>query len=454
MTMKAVRITRMIASGTAAALALCAAGAHAEMDAAQLGKLGTELTPNGAEKAGNKEGTIPAWEGGLTKPPPGWKPEQGYVDPFKDEKPILKIDAKNVDQYKDKVSPGLQAMLKKYPGFYLNVYPTHRTFALPNEVYDATRKQAATAKVDGLALTGYVGPGTPFPVPKTGVEAMYNHTTRYFGSIKTCRDWLPVRANGDYYRVGFCEDNVQGQNMVPRQDGIIFSFFGYYDAPDTLVGTIYLVHDPVDFTKASRAAWIYNAGQRRVRRAPDLAYDNIDDGTEGMRTTDDYWGFQGAMDRYDYKLVGKREMYIPYNAYKQLDPTLKYKDMVDKGHIKSELQRFELHRVWVVEATLKQGMSHVLPKRTYYIDEDSQTIALADGYDGRGNLWRVYTYPLIEAYDAGVMFQAPFVTHDLSNGNYMVTALTNERPQPAYTWGAKGKLADFQVDAIRRRGTR
>jgi hypothetical protein len=451
--MNSTRITQRLALG-AAAFALLAATAHAEMDAAQLARLGTDLTPNGAEMAGNKEGTIPAWTGGLSKPPAGWKPEQGYVDPFKDEKPLFKIDAKNLDQYKDKVSPGLQAMIKKYPGFYLNVYTTHRTFAQPKEVYEDTKKQAATAKLNGLSISGYVGPGTPFPVPKSGVEEMFNHTTRFFGSIKTCRDWLPVRANGDYYRVGFCEDNVQGQNMEPRQDGTIFSFFGYYDAPDTLVGTIYLVHDPVDFTKGSRAAWIYNAGQRRVRRAPDLAYDNIDDGTEGMRTTDDYWGFQGAMDRYDFKLVGKKEMYIPYNGYKQLDPALKYKDMVDKGHLKSELQRFELHRVWVVEATLKQGMSHVLPKRTYYLDEDSHTISLAEGYDGRGNLWRTYTYPLIQAYDAGVMFQAPFVTHDLSNGNYMVTALTNERKQPAYSWGAKGKLADFQVDAIRRRGTR
>lgn len=451
--MKALKLKTGLAVG-ALALAMGTPTARADMDATQLARLGADLTPNGAETAANKEGTIPAWTGGLTKPPAGWKPEMGYADPYKDDKPILKIDAKNIDQHKDKVSPGLQAMIKKYPSFYLNVYPTRRSFAQPKEIYDATKKQAATAKLNGLSIEGYVGPGTPFPVPKNGVEAMYNHTTRYFGSVKTCRDWLPVRASGDYYRVGFCEDNVQGQNMEPRQDGTIFSFFGYYDAPDTLVGTIYLVHDAVDFTKGGRAAWIYNAGQRRVRRAPDLAYDNIDDGTEGMRTTDDYWGFQGAMDRYDFKLVGKKEMYVPYNAYKQQDPTLKYKDMVDKGHVKSELQRFELHRVWVVDATLKQGTSHVLPRRTFYIDEDSHTIVLADGYDSRGNLWRAYTYPLVQAYDTGAMFQAPFVTHDLSNGNYMVTALTNERKQPAYTWGAKGKLADFQVDAIRRRGTR
>jgi lipoprotein-anchoring transpeptidase ErfK/SrfK len=435
-------------------VALSTTAVHAELDATQLARLGKDLTPNGAEMAGNKEGTIPAWTGGMTEPPAGWKPSMGYVDPFKDEKPVLRIDAKNVDQYKDKITVGMMAMIKKHPNFYLNVYPTHRTFSQSKAVYDATKKQAATAKLDGLSIQGYVGPGTPFPIPKTGTEAMYNHTTRFFGGYKTCRDWLPVRPTGDYYRVGFCEDMIQGQNMEPRTEGGIFSFFGYYDAPETLIGTIYLVHDPVDFTQGARQAWVYNAGQRRVRRAPDLAYDNIEDGTEGMRTTDDYWGFQGSMDRYDFKLVGKKEMYIPYNAYKLQDPTIKYKDMLDKGHVKSELMRYELHRVLVVDATLKAGTSHVIGRRTFYIDEDSNTIVQADGYDGRGNLWRAYSYPLVQAYDAGLMFQAPFINNDLTNGSFMLSALTNERKQPAYTWGAKGKAADFTADAIRRRGTR
>jgi len=448
----------------AAALALTTtipAAAHAQGDAAQqaraalVARLGVDLTPNGAEMAGNREGTIPAWAGGLTRPPTGWQPSMGYTDPFRGDRPILRIDARNLEQHRDKVTPGLQAMFRRYPAtFFLDIYPTRRSFALPQAIYDATRRQAATARLNGLGIEGYVGPGTPFPVPRTGVEAMYNHTTRFFGSVRTCRDWLPVRANGDFYRVGLCEDIVQGQNMVPRQDGILFSMFAHYDAPATLQGTIYLIHDSVDFTRGGRSAWIYNAGQRRVRRAPDLAYDNIDDGTEGMRTTDDYWGFQGSKARYDFNLVGKREMYIPYNAYRLQDPSLKYADMLERGHIKSDLQRYELHRVWVVDATLKPGMSHVLPRRTFYIDEDSHTIALADGYDSRGNMWRVYTYPLVQAYDAGVMFQAPFVTHDVSNGNFIVTGLTNERRQPAYTWGHMGRWADFQVDAIRRRGTR
>ncbi|VVQ15447.1 DUF1329 domain-containing protein [Pseudomonas fluorescens] len=428
--------------------------AFAQMTPEEISHLGKDLTPNGAEMAGNAAGTIPAWTGGLTAPPAGWTPDKGYVDPFKNEKPLYVITAQNMGEHANQLTPGLKALLEKYPTFNVPVYPTHRTFAHPQKIYDETRAKAATAKLNGLSIEGYDVPGTPFPVPKNGVEAMYNQTTKYFGGYKACRDWLPVRGNGTYYRVGFCEDVIQGQNMTPRTPGEVFAFFGAYDAPATLVGTIYLVHDPVDYTAGARQAWVYNAGQRRVRRAPDLAYDNIEDGTEGMRTTDDYWGFHGALDRYDWKLLGKKEMFIPYNAYKVMDPTLKYADMLDKGGIKSNLMRYELHRVWVVEATLKTGASHVLSRRTFYLDEDSHTIALADGYDSRGNLWRVYNYPLIQAYDAGVMFQTSFSAFDLTNGNFMVSALTNERPQPAYTWNSVGKAADFTADAIRRRGTR
>lgn len=447
--------TSIAAALAALALAFGAGGARAQLTQAEVERLGKDLTPNGAERAGNKDGSIPEWQGGMAKPPADWKREGGYADPFADEKPLFVITAQNADQYKDKLSAGLLALLKKYPAtFSVPVYPTHRTFALPQNVYDATKAQAGKVKLDGQSIKNYSLPGTPFPLPKSGTEAMYNHLLKWAGSYKRCGDWLPVKASGDFYRVGFCEDWVQGQNLDQPQPNQNFAFFGLYDAPATLVGTIYLVHDPIDYTVGKRDAWIYNAGQRRVRRAPDLAYDNIEDGTEGMRTTDDYWGFNGSMDRYNFKLLGKKEMYIPYNAYKLNDPKVKYKDLVQKGHPKSDLFRYELHRVWVVEATLKPGMSHVLAKRTFYLDEDSNIIALADGYDGRGNLWRAYTMPLMQAYDVPLMFQSPYVAHDLSNGNYMVTGLTNERKQPAYVWNTKAKWDDFQVDAIRRRGTR
>ncbi|MCK9285683.1 MAG: DUF1329 domain-containing protein [Rhodocyclaceae bacterium] len=439
-----------------AALVAAAPLAQAEMTAAEADRLGKDLTPNGAEKAGNKDGSIPAWDGGLTKPPAGWKPEQGYVDPFANEKPLFVITAQNMEQYKDKLTPGLQSLLKKYPAtFKLPVYPSHRSFSYPQAVYDATKAHAPKVKSSGDGIENYNEPGfTPFPMPKNGIEAMFNHKLWWFGGYNRCNDWLPTRASGEYYRVGFCEEFIQGQNFDNKQSNHIFSFYGLYDAPATLLGTIYLVHDPIDYTKGQRQAWIYNAGQRRVRRAPDVAFDNIDDGTEGMRTTDDYWMFNGSFERYNWKLVGKKEMYIPYNAYKINDSRLKYADMMDKGSLKSDLRRYELHRVWVVEATLKPGMSHVYGKRVYYLDEDSYQIALGDIYDTRGSLWRVSEAHLLEAYDTQTMFQSPTVVHDLANGSFIAQALMNERKAPVYAWNAKGKWAAFQMDAIRRKGTR
>lgn len=453
--MKSIKLLVTICS---AATILCTANAtHAEMTPADAARLGKDLTPNGAEAAGNKEGTIPAWTGGLAKPPAGWKPEMGYIDPFLDEKPLFVINAQNVEQHKDKLAPGAIALLKKYPNFRMPVYPTHRTFAYPQSVYDATKAQATKTKMDGEKIVDFKQPATPFPNPKTGVEAIFNTITRWYGAMNRCTDWLPVRPNGDYYRVGFCEEFIQRTNFVDASaipPGLMFGFYGYYDAPSALVGTIYMAHDPYQVNTDPREVWIYNAGQRRVRRAPDFGYDNYTDGTEGMVHVDTYFGFNGGMDRYNWKLLGKKEMYVPYNAYRLNDPKLKYADMLDKGHLKSDLFRYELHRVWVVEATLKENVTHQVHKRVLYLDEDSYLVAMEDLYDGRGNLWRAMLLPMIQAYDAPTMLPVPQIVHDLSNGSFIVLSIANERKQPFVTFGGKGKWSDFQIDAIRRKGTR
>lgn len=440
------------AIGTIAILSASHA-ALAAISAEEADRLGKDLTPMGAEKAGNKDGTIPAWDGGLTKPPAGFKPENGYIDPFAAEKPLFTITAQNYEQYKDKLTAGMIEMFKKYPNFRMPIYPTHRTFANPKEVYAHVKEQATKVTVDKAGgLQDYSAPGIGFPIPKTGVEVMYNHLLRWYGGFHFCTNWLPVRPNGDFYKVGYCEDQIQASNMDDPAPGQMYYYFGYYSAPTTLVGTMYLVHEPFDYTKSERAAWIYNSGQRRVRRAPNVAFDNVDDGTEGMRITDDWFGFNGSMERYEWQLVGKKEMYIPYNAYKLIDPKLKYADMLDKGFIKPDLIRYELHRVWVVEANLKKGMSHNYAKRTFYLDEDSWLIAAADAYDSRGTLWRSYSLPLTQLYDVPVMHQRPYMVHDLTNGNLFVGQIDNEIKQPSITFNVKGKVDDFKSDALRRRG--
>jgi hypothetical protein len=448
-------MNKFLASAVAVALIGIAAPASAKLSDAEIARLGADLTPVGAEKAGNKEGTIPAWTGGLCEAPAGWKPDQGYVDPFPNDKVKFTISAANMEQYKANLTAGTMAMLKKYDNFKMPVYETRRTACYPQAVYDAVKAQAGLVELRGFGIENR-GPSTvPFPIPKSGMEAIWNHTMRYLGGgVDREYHSFPVRANGDFYKIGAHEYRIFNQNLDQPQDNLLLGFLSYFTAPATLEGTVFLVHEPVDQVKQQRAAWIYNAGQRRVRRAPDLNYDNINDGTEGLRTTDQFDAYNGAPDRYDWKIVGKKEIYIPYNAYKLASKSLKYKeDMIRPGTPNSDLMRYELHRVWVIEATLKKGSKHVYGKREFYLDEDTWTVVYEDAYDTRNNLWRVSIHPMIQFYDAKVPWYRSNIWHDLSNGSYLFSLLDNEVKQP-WKFGEKGRWGDFQPDALRRIGTK
>jgi Protein of unknown function (DUF1329) len=444
---------RMLA--TAVAVAGVALPAQAKLSDSEAARLGADLTPIGAEKAGNADGTIPAWTGGLAGPPSGWSAAQGYVDPFASDQVKFTITAANADQYKDKLTPGTLAMLKKYQTFKMPVYETRRTAAYPKAVYDNVKAQSTKVDLQGFGVSN-LGPTTvPFPIPKNGLEAIWNHPLRYLGGgIDRNYNSFPVRANGDFYKIGVREYRIFNSNLDQPQDNLLLGFLSYFTAPATLEGTVFLVHEPVDQVKQQRAAWIYNAGQRRVRRAPDLNYDNINDGTEGLRTTDQFDAYNGAPDRYDWKLVGKQEIYIPYNSYKLSDKKLKYKEnIIRKNTINPDLMRYELHRVWVVEANLKSGSKHVYARRVFYLDEDSWTVVYEDAYDTRKQLWRVSMHPMIQFYDAKVPWYRANVWHDLSNGSYLLSLLENEIRTP-WKFGEKGQWADFQADALRRAGTK
>jgi hypothetical protein len=446
--------TKILAAAVAAALLGVAAPASAKLTDAEVARLGADLTPMGAEKAGNKDGTIPAWTGGLCAPPAGWTAAQGYVDPFASDKVLFTITKANAAQYKDKLTPGTLAMLDKYPEFKMNVYQTRRTACYPQSVYDEVKTISPKLELQGFGIAGGRS-AVPFPIPKSGMEVIYNHQQRFLGGgVDREYHSFPVRANGDFYKIGAHEYRIFNANLDQPQDNLLLGFLSYFTAPATLEGTVFLVHEPLDQVKQARAAWIYNAGQRRVRRAPDLAYDNINDGTEGLRTTDQFDAYNGAPDRYDWKIVGKKEVYVPYNSFKLSDKKLKYKqDMIRKNTPNADLLRYELHRVWEVEANLKSGSKHVYAKRVFFIDEDTWTVLYEDAYDTRKQLWRVGIHPLIQFYDAKVPWYRSNIWHDLSNSSYLFSLLDNEVKQP-WKFGEKGKWADFQPDALRRIGTK
>ncbi len=432
--------------------------AHAAVPAAEAEKLGTTLTPIGAEKAGNAAGTIPAWEGGNTKIPAGFVTGGHYPDPFADDKLLFTINAANSDKYKDNLPAGAVALMKRYPGWKMNVYPTRRSAAYPAGIYAETKGNATKATlVGGNGIAGTNG-GVPFPIPQNGLEAIWNHLTVYKGdTYATSWAQAPVTASGDYnlvkfdYEYDFVYSN-QKKTPAQREDNLLFYFLQIIKEPARLAGSILLVHDFVDQVETPRKAWTYNPGQRRVRLAPTVVYDNPGTAADALRTNDDFFMYNGATDRYDWKLLGKKEMYIPYNAYKVNGPTLKIKDVLKVGHVNPDPLRYELHRVWVVEANLKPGTSHLYKKRTFYIDEDSWIIHAIDKYDNRDQLWRYDELHSYGYYDVPFLAPGLEVKHDLQSGRYIALSLRNEE-KIVYKPVARTP-ADFTPDALRTKGTR
>lgn len=430
----------------------------AQLAPAELARLGGDLTPLGGEKAGNADQTIPAWDGGITKPPAGFKPGMRHPDPFAADKVLFSIAAGNLSEHAAKLTEGHKALLKAYPTFKMHVYPTRRSASAPQWIYDATKKAAATAKLaeGGNGVESTLN-GIPFPIPKSGLEVIWNHLLRFRGE-QSRRQFIqaaPTRG-GQYTLVKFEEDflalySQQGMTEAKLKNRIIL-FKQKVLAPARLAGGILLVHETLNQVKQPRDAWVYNPGQRRVRRAPNVAYDNPGTASDGMRTSDNLDMFNGAVDRYDWKLVGKREMFVPYNAYKLHSGSLTYKDILTPLHVNPEHLRYELHRVWVVDATLKANARHIYKRRTFYLDEDSWQTLAVDLYDNRDQLWRVSEGHAINYYDVPTIWGTAEVHTDLQAGRYLAYGLSNETTP--YDFSVKLTEAGFAPDALRREGLR
>ncbi|MFV3413590.1 DUF1329 domain-containing protein [Pseudomonas nitroreducens] len=446
----------------AALTALAVTDARAAVPADQAAQLKSSLTPMGAEKAGNAAGSIPAWSGGLTSAPAGYKgPGAHHVDPFAGEKPKFVITKANLDQYKANLTPGQIALFNAYPDTYqMPVYQTHRTGSAPQWIYDNIYKNATSAKLveGGNGFSDAYG-GVPFPIPQSGVEAVWNHIARYRGTYIVRRSsQAGVQRNGAYALVTSQDEALfrfyDPKGSFEKLGNTLFYYMTFTTAPARLAGNGALVQETLDQVKEPRQAWGYNPGQRRVRRAPTLAYDTPIEDSDGLRTADDTDMYNGAPDRYDWTLVGKKEIYIPYNNYQITSPEVKYKDLLTPGHVNPKYTRYELHRVWVVDGKLKPGARHIYSRRTLYLDEDSWGAAVVDQYDGRGELWRVSLAYLKSFYEQPMVWTALDTFHDLQAHRYSIQWLDNEEPGTADFSQPAPDDSNFSPSALRRKASR
>ena len=409
------------------------APAHAKVPPEQAARLGADLTPLGSERAGNADGSIPAWTGGITSPPEGIGYEKGkhLPDPFAADKPLVRIDASNMEAHDAFLTRGQKALMAQYGSYFMDVYPSRRSCAQPEHVYEAAKRNADIGELvaDGNGVAKAIM-ASPFPIPNNALEIVWNHTLRYRG-YKLQRQFtaIPVNQNGDYYEITVHDDAIlrwsdPQKRAAEELDNISIYYLLQTKAPARSAGYVVLVQESLNMLVEARRAWTYSPGTRRVRRAPTIAYDNPGTNSDGITTSDSFGGYNGAPDRFDWTVRGRSEKYVAYNNYRRV--LAPYKELVGKQHVNQSLMRYEKHRVWEVVGTLKENFRHVYGRRVFYIDEDTKGIVATEIYDGRGQLWRV------QELGGGVQYELPLcggsgdTVYDLVVGRYLMLGLINE----------------------------
>ena len=450
----------IIKAGLSAALTACLILRTAAAENRLYDKQGRQLSPMGAEIAGNAEGTIPIWDGGITAPPPGYKKGMHHPDPFKEDKAYLRIDRKNFSKYRSKLTQGHQELIQTYPKFLMDVYPSRRSASYPEYVYNACLSNAKKSRLDPetkSVLNAEIC--VPFPIPKNGLEAIWNHLLRFRGeAVRRSVSQAAVTVNGKYTLAHAHEEfyflyALRGATFS-KINNLILYLRQHFISPPLLAGAHILVHETLDRLTEPRHSWIYTTGQRRVRRAPFIAYDAPASSSDGLRTFDQYDIYNGAPDRYEWKILGKKEMFVPYNSYRLHSDALDYSDILLPQHINTAHARYELHRVWVVEALLKKDSRHVYKRRVFYLDEDSWNALAVDYYDKRDNLWRFSEAHTINYYEVPLVWSTLEVHYDLDAKRYLAMGLDNKSAMYDFDLKEERSNMDYTPSSLRRAGIR
>ncbi len=441
-------------AGTSLVTAAALRPGMAAAAAADPSLLTTTLTPRGGERAGNADGSIPAWTGGLVSPAlPLDQPVA--VRLFEDEKPLYTVDASNITQYADLLTEGTKFLIEKY-GVSLNVYQTHRTAAAPQYVYDNTAKNVTTAKLDPaggrFGFNGAYG-GVPFPIIDTtdpevgGAQLIWNHLT-VWGGFNTMTQFNPgvVMIGGHLILVA----GTLTRFVYPYYDpnGSLETFGGYYSkahfyykAPGSVNGQETVYWHTTNVNKHPDIVWTLLNGQGRVRKAPNMAFDTPNPSSNGIANLDESSVFYGNPSEYNWTLIGKKEMLVPYNCNKMLFHTIQ--EILGPHFPNPDMVRWEKHRVWVVEANLAPGSHNVTAKRRIYFDEDSRIALLGEGYDAQGDLAKAYALFNECVPSLPGTIEMGTSTFNLTTGDYTYNGNNNYAPYSSAEFFAPNPEADF-----------
>jgi hypothetical protein len=447
----------LMAGASAAALKLGMPRANATADPSLLT---TTLTPLGSERAGNADGSIPAWTGGFSTLPAGWQPGQSIPDFFADEQPVMVINASNMAEHADRLAEGTMAMMTKY-GFSIKVYPTHRTACAPQWVYDnialnVTRAQPSPKGISWGFVNAYGG--IPFPIPDTsdpllaGGQIVWNTNVKWWGYSFESTPYSIVVNNGSPTVSAYSQQHT----VFPYydQNGSLETFNGLASkqiamqlAPANIRGQQIDAWNYTEPAVNAEQVWEVLQGQGRIRKAPEVSFDTPSQFLDGVANYDEYYGFSNSLEKYNWRYITKKEMYVPYNCNGLANSP--YQPALLTRFINPDLVRWELHRVWQVEATLAPGERNVLARRMLYVDEDTFIITHTDAWDANGNLFHVnHVFNWVRPDAPGAIYMNNCVNNMQTNDYAVMNGPFNEAAHPSWYFNKHYPDTDFNPEVM------
>ena len=405
------------------------------------------LTPYGGQQAGNPDKSIPAWQGASSNP-------QTLDAEIKHSSTIYQINKSNIEQYKNILPQGLYALIYKYPKtMVLNVFPSFRPAYYPEWIYAFAKKNITSVKiVDGALINTF--PAPPFIHPKDGVQVVWNHLLAFKGVSAELKVLEVTRRKSNKYTVFNSKVslyvNYYNRARAPSQrDAPYVYYLSKILSPSKAAGGALLLHEQVNASVKPRQAWAYLPGQRRIRRIPGVDFDSPMQISESIRFADEINLFNGSIDHYNWRIIAKKELIVPYNnmllSKKLSENNIIDKELITKNHPNPQYLRYEKHRVWVVEGILKAGKNHAYKRRRFYIDEDSWLILVAENYNSKNKLWRVSASYTKQYHNIPAIFTTADVFHDLQDEIYYFQGI--EKLTTSETLPPKAK---FMPSALRR----